>query len=72
MTRAIGLTSVILLSAAAAIAQPPTTTTTQPAGQKVGLATSLQRGYGGIKNNLTRRGRQTERRRLRIQAKLDG
>jgi uncharacterized damage-inducible protein DinB len=54
MTRAIGLTSAILLSAGAALAQPPaTTTTTQPAGQKVGLATSLQRGYGGIKNNLT-------------------
>ena len=41
--------SIILLSAAAAIGQPPAT----PTGQKVGLATSLQRGYAAIKMNLT-------------------
>ena len=37
----------ILLVAPLAFTQPP------PAGQKVGLATSLQRGYAGIKLNLT-------------------
>ena len=48
--------SIILLSAAAAIAQPTATTSQPPAattGQKVGLATSLQRGYAAIKLNLT-------------------
>ena len=53
MKHVISAVAAILLSATAAIAQPPATTTTQPAGQKVGLATSLQRGYGGLKNNLT-------------------
>ena len=53
MKHVISALPVILLSAGTAIAQPPATTTTQPAGQKVGLATSLHRGYGGLKNNLT-------------------
>jgi hypothetical protein len=45
------LASGIVLAATAAIAQAPTG---QPAaGQKVGLATSLQRGYANIKMNLT-------------------
>jgi len=49
------LVSAFLLAAAAAFAQPPATTTAQPpaAGQKTGLATSIQRGYAGIKGNLT-------------------
>ncbi len=37
----------VLLVAPLAFTQPPA------AGQKVGLATSLQRGYAGIKLNLT-------------------
>ena len=36
-----------LLAASVAFAQPPAT------GQKIGLATSLQRGYAGIKANFT-------------------
>jgi uncharacterized damage-inducible protein DinB len=57
MPRIVCLTPAILLAAAAATAaQPPATTSQPPAtttGQKVGLATSLQRNYAGIKNNLT-------------------
>ena len=57
MKRIFGLaSSIILLSAAAAVAQPPATTGQPPAattGQKVGIATSLQRGYAAIKLNLT-------------------
>ena len=37
----------VLLAANSAIAQPP------PAGQKLGLAASLQRSYNGLKLNLT-------------------
>ena len=57
MKRIFGLaSSIILLSAAAAVAQPPAATGQPPAattGQKVGIATSLQRGYAAIKLNLT-------------------
>ena len=37
----------VLLCAATAFSQPPA------GGQKIGLATSLQRGYAGIKANFT-------------------
>ena len=41
------VSAAILLFAATTFSQPPA------AGQKVGLATSLQRGYAGIKTNFT-------------------
>jgi len=45
------VSAAILLIVATAFAQPPAG---QPAaGQKIGLATSLQRGYAGFKNNFT-------------------
>jgi len=47
MTRLLYVVPVVALIAAVAIAQPP------PAGQKIGIATSLQRGYAGLKMNLT-------------------
>ena len=52
MKRVMCLASGILLAATVVIAQPPAG---QPpaAGQKIGLATSLQRGYANIKMNLT-------------------
>jgi hypothetical protein len=57
MKRIVGLaSSIILLSAAAAVPQPPAAAGQPPAaatGQKVGIATSLQRGYAAIKLNLT-------------------
>ena len=43
------LSAAILASAAFAFAQPPG----GQGGQKIGLATSLQRGYAGFKNNFT-------------------
>ena len=43
------LSAAILASAAFALAQPPG----GQGGQKIGLATSLQRGYAGFKNNFT-------------------
>jgi len=43
------LSAAILASAAYALAQPPG----GQGGQKIGLATSLQRGYAGFKNNFT-------------------
>jgi uncharacterized damage-inducible protein DinB len=46
MKRLISVTSAVLLCAATSFAQ-------MPAGQKIGLATSLQRGYAGIKANFT-------------------
>ena len=46
MKRVMYLASAILLVTTASFAQPP-------AGQKIGLATSLQRGYAGIKANFT-------------------
>src|SRR5437762_1575596 len=47
MKRVITFTSAAaLLVASVALSQPP-------AGQKIGLATSLQRGYAGIKANFT-------------------
>lgn len=49
MKRVMFLTSaVVLLAAPLAFTQPP-----GGAGQKVGLATSLQRGYAGFKRNFT-------------------
>jgi DinB superfamily len=42
----ISVTSAVVLCAATTFAQPP-------AGQKIDLATSLQRGYAGIKANFT-------------------
>jgi hypothetical protein len=41
------VSAAILLFAATTFSQPPA------AGQKIGLQTSLQRGYGGIKTNFT-------------------
>jgi len=43
------LSAAILASASYALAQPPG----GQGGQKIGLATSLQRGYAGFKNNFT-------------------
>jgi DinB superfamily len=48
MTRAVSLIAALLIFGVAAGAQQP-----PPAGQKVDIATSLQRGYAGLKNNLT-------------------
>ena len=44
------LSAAVLVSAAFAFAQPPGAA---QGGQKIGLATSLQRGYAGFKNNFT-------------------
>ena len=46
MKRVLYCASAILLATTVSFAQPP-------AGQKIGLATSLQRGYAGIKANFT-------------------
>src|SRR5678815_2203070 len=46
------LSAAILLIVATAFAQPPAGGG-QMQGQKIGLATSLQRGYAGFKNNFT-------------------
>src|SRR5471032_2641873 len=40
-------------ASAAILLVVPTLSAQQPAGQKIGLATSLQRGYAGIKANFT-------------------
>ena len=62
MKRIVCFVSGILLAASAAIAQPPLSSGQPPApaaaqapaaGQKIGLATSIQRSYAGIKGNLT-------------------
>jgi len=53
MTRVISLVSAAaMLAASIALAQPPARGG-MPAGQKIGLATSLQRGYAAFKRNFT-------------------
>jgi uncharacterized damage-inducible protein DinB len=47
MKRVVYIVPAVVLFAAAAFSQPPA------GGQKIGLATSLQRGYAGLKANLT-------------------
>src|SRR5438067_8991631 len=52
MKRAASLISVLLVAGAAAAGQQPPAGCGQ-GGQKIDIATRLQRGYAGIKNNLT-------------------
>ena len=44
---------VMYFASAAVLLVAPPSTRSRPAGQKIGLATSLQRGYAGIKANFT-------------------
>ena len=60
-----GSAAVLLCAATSFSQQPPA------AGQKVGLATSLQRSYAGIKAKLHRRRREDAGGRLQLQAGLD-
>ena len=54
MTRVISLVSAAAaLAASVALAQPPAGGGGQMQGQKIGLATSLQRGYAAFKRNFT-------------------
>jgi DinB superfamily len=54
MTRVISLVSAAaVLAASIALAQPPARGGGQMQGQKIGLATSLQRGYAAFKRNFT-------------------
>jgi len=54
MTRVISLVSAAaVLAASIALAQPPAPGGGQMQGQKIGLATSLQRGYAAFKRNFT-------------------
>jgi len=54
MTRVISLVSAAAaLAASIALAQPPAGGGGQMQGQKIGLATSLQRGYAAFKRNFT-------------------
>ena len=47
------VSAAILLIVATAFAQQPPAGGGQMQGQKIGVATSLQRGYAGFKNNFT-------------------
>src|SRR5438128_4084534 len=56
MKRVLSVASIVALSVAAAFAQPPAGGRAgggQMQGQKIGIATSLQRAYAGFKTNYT-------------------
>ena len=68
MKRVLYAMPVVALFATVAYSQAPGG---QMQGQKIGLATSLQRGYNGHQDELHRSGREDAGSRLHLQAGLD-